>query len=261
MQEFMIRTYHRPRPLPAGRWRMTQRWNDLLFAHWPVSASQMDAVLPAGLQADTYQGSAWLGVVPFWLDRIKLRGIPPLPGTQSFPDLNVRTYVRDRETGNPGMYFFSLDASNLLAVAVARMFFHLPCHWAEMHIDQRTDREFAFYSRRRLLEEAGGLSRRAIAGSDRPGNWPKRAPARLSTSSWSVPVSSPSIVPASPFGRTFIMSRGRWRKLKPKLTTTTWPRPSASSFPTRSPSCTTRAAWRSTSGPRSCSGPCWRRAR
>ena len=153
MQEFMIRTYHRPRPLPSGRWRMTQRWNDLLFAHWPVPASQMDAVLPSGLQADTYQGSAWLGVVPFWLDRIKLRGIPPVPGTQSFPDLNVRTYVRDRETGNPGLYFFSLDASNLLAVAVARTFFHLPCHWAEMHIDQRTDREFAFYSRRRFSKK------------------------------------------------------------------------------------------------------------
>jgi uncharacterized protein YqjF (DUF2071 family) len=61
--------------------------------------------------------------------------------------------VRDRETGDPGLYFFSLEASNLLAVAVARMFFHLPCHWAEMHIDQKTDREFAFYSRRRFSKQ------------------------------------------------------------------------------------------------------------
>jgi uncharacterized protein YqjF (DUF2071 family) len=129
---------------------MTQRWNDLLFAHWPVPASSIQAHLPQGLVADTFQGSAWLGVVPFWLDRIKIRGVPPIPGTQSFPDLNVRTYVRDEHTGASGVYFFSLDASNLLAVGVARMFFHLPYHWAEMRLDQRSEREFSFYSRRRF---------------------------------------------------------------------------------------------------------------
>ena len=153
MQEYLIRTSHRPRPLPTGRWRMTQRWNDLLFAHWPVPPSVMDGVLPEGLQADTHQGSAWLGVVPFWLDRIKLRGLPSIPGTQSFPDLNVRTYVRDRETGTAGLYFFSLDANSLLAVAAARIFFHLPYHWAEMRFDKRSEREFSFYSRRRFSKK------------------------------------------------------------------------------------------------------------
>jgi uncharacterized protein YqjF (DUF2071 family) len=132
---------------------MTQRWNDLLFAHWPVPASSIDPLLPEGLQADTYQGSAWLGVVPFWLDRIKIRGVPPIPGMRNFPDLNVRTYVRDEQTGTPGVYFFSLDASYLAAVAVARVFFHLPYHWAEMRLDQRSEREFAFYSRRRFSSE------------------------------------------------------------------------------------------------------------
>jgi uncharacterized protein YqjF (DUF2071 family) len=129
---------------------MTQRWNDLLFAHWPVPASAIAPLLPEGLEVDTFQGSAWLGVVPFWLDRIKVRGMPPIPGMRSFPDLNVRTYVRDEHTGTPGVYFFSLDASNLLAVAVAHTFFHLPYHWAEMSLDQRSAREFAFYSRRRF---------------------------------------------------------------------------------------------------------------
>jgi uncharacterized protein YqjF (DUF2071 family) len=129
---------------------MTQRWNDLLFAHWPVPASSIAPLLPEGLQVDSFQGSAWLGVVPFWLDRIKVRGLPPIPGMRSFPDLNVRTYVRDEHTGTPGVYFFSLDASNLLAVAVAHTFFHLPYHWAEMSLDQRSEREFSFYSRRRF---------------------------------------------------------------------------------------------------------------
>ncbi|HXR39120.1 MAG TPA: DUF2071 domain-containing protein [Terracidiphilus sp.] len=132
---------------------MTQRWNDLLFAHWPVSAGAIAPLLPEGLEPDQFQGSAWLGVVPFWLDRIKVRGLPNLPGMRNFPDLNVRTYVRDDQTGTPGMYFFSLDATNLLAVALAHTFFHLPYHWAEMHLDQRSEREFSFFSRRRLTRQ------------------------------------------------------------------------------------------------------------
>jgi hypothetical protein len=132
---------------------MTQRWNDLLFAHWPVAAASIGALLPEGLQVETFQGSAWLGVVPFWLDRIKIRGVPPFPGTRSFPDLSLRTYVRDEYTGTQGVYCFSLDASNLLAVAVARAFFHLPYYWAEMRLDQRSEREFSFYSRRRFSSE------------------------------------------------------------------------------------------------------------
>ena len=129
MREFLVRTSHKPRPLPAGRWAMTQRWNDLLFAHWPIPAAQMEALLPDWLEADTFQGSAWLGAVPFWLDRIKIRGVPPIPGLRNFPDLNLRTYVRDQFTGTPGIYCFSVDASNLLAVAVAHMVYHLPYYW------------------------------------------------------------------------------------------------------------------------------------
>lgn len=150
MQEFRVRTSHRPRPVPAGRWAMSQRWNDLLFAHWPVSAAQIQALLPEALQVDTFQGSAWLGVVPFWMDRIRVRGVPALPGARSFPELNLRTYVRDPQSGGRGVYFFSLDAANLMAVAAARMFYHLPYYWAEMRLEQRSEREFGFYSRRRV---------------------------------------------------------------------------------------------------------------
>ena len=85
MREYLIRTSHSPRPLPSGRWQITQRWNDLLFAHWPVPAESLAALLPEGLEPDTFQGSAWLGVVPFWLDRIKVRGIPGIPGMPGMP--------------------------------------------------------------------------------------------------------------------------------------------------------------------------------
>jgi uncharacterized protein len=153
MREIKVRTSQRPRPLPPGRWAMTQRWNDLLFAHWRAPVSQVASLLPEGLHLDTFDGSAWLGVVPFWMDRIKVRGVFALPGARSFPELNLRTYVRDHRTGTPGVYFFSLDGANLLAVAVARSFYHMPYYWAEMQISAHSEREFSFYSRRRFVSK------------------------------------------------------------------------------------------------------------
>lgn len=154
MREIRLRTSHWPRPLPSGRWVMTQRWNDLLFAHWPVPAAQLAPLMPRELQVDTFQGSAWLGVVPFWMDRIKVRGVPSIPGARSFPELNLRTYVRDQGSGAAGVYFFSLDASNLLAVMAGRAFYHLPYYWADMRLEQRSEREFSFESRRRFRSQS-----------------------------------------------------------------------------------------------------------
>ncbi len=154
MREYLVRTSPSPRPLPSGRWVMTQRWNDLLFAHWPLPASSLAHLIPEGLQIDTFQGSAWVGVVPFWMDRIKFRGLPPMPFARSFPELNLRTYVRDQHSGIPGVYFLSLDAANPFAVLFARTIYSLPYFWAEMRLDQRSEREFSFYSRRRLSKQS-----------------------------------------------------------------------------------------------------------
>ena len=155
MREVLEKATHRPWPLPPGPWAMTQRWNDLLFAHWPLRISEIEALLPEGLEVDVFQGSAWLGVVPFWMDNIQMRGLPAIPGARQFPELNLRTYVRDTRTGTPGVYFFSLDAGNLLAVMVARSFFHLPYYWAQMSIKPVKfgtggEREFSYFSRRLL---------------------------------------------------------------------------------------------------------------
>jgi uncharacterized protein YqjF (DUF2071 family) len=133
---------------PAQDWVMTQQWDDLLFAHWPVSPAMVAAALPAGLDVDTCCGSAWLGVVPFRMDRIQLRGLPSVPGFRRFPELNLRTYVRDTLTGTPGVYFFSLDATNPFAVFVARSFFQLPYYWARMRMTTVAEREFSFTSTR-----------------------------------------------------------------------------------------------------------------
>jgi hypothetical protein len=150
MKDILSETGHRPWPLPRSAWTMTQRWNDLLFAHWPVPASEIASLLPHGLVADTFDGSAWVGVVPFWMDRIRLRGMPLIPGANHFPELNLRTYVRERHSNMAGVYFFSLDAANPAAVAVARAFFRLPYYWAHMRIDTKDQREFQYQSTRLL---------------------------------------------------------------------------------------------------------------
>lgn len=150
MNQILSTTEHRPWPLPKSPWVMTQRWNDLLFAHWPVPAIELAHLLPEGLTPDTFDGSAWVGIVPFWMDHVRVRAIPPIPGASRFPELNLRTYVRERHSNEPGVYFFSLDAANPFAVSAARMFFRLPYYWAHMKIQSKDNREF-HYSSERLL--------------------------------------------------------------------------------------------------------------
>jgi uncharacterized protein YqjF (DUF2071 family) len=103
---------------------------------------------------DIFDGQAWAGVVPFWMDQVRTRVAADaaftIPGTASFPELNLRTYVRSRLTGLAGVYFFSLDAASLLAVIGARTLFHLPYFWAAMRSDTRPDGSIDYRSQRLL---------------------------------------------------------------------------------------------------------------
>jgi uncharacterized protein len=103
---------------------MGQTWDDLLFAHWRVSAAAVREHVPAGLEVDERDGSAWLGVTPFLVTGLRARGMVPLPFVSSFLELNVRTYVT--HNGKPGIWFFSLDASSQVAVEAARRLYRLP---------------------------------------------------------------------------------------------------------------------------------------
>jgi len=145
MNSILSETIHRPWPLPLGPWIMAQTWHDLLFAHWPIPEAQLRPFVPRGLLIDTFAGQAWLGVVPFRMSRVRLRGTPPLPWLSAFPELNVRTYLT--AGGKPGVWFFSLDAANALAVAIARAWFHLPYFRARM--TSARDAEWILYRSRR----------------------------------------------------------------------------------------------------------------
>jgi uncharacterized protein YqjF (DUF2071 family) len=106
------------------------RWHDLLFAHWPVKPDVLRSYIPASLAIDTFDGTAWIGVVPFRMSEVVPRLVPPIPWLSAFPELNVRTYVIAE--GKPGVWFFSLDAGNPIAVELARDAFHLPYYNARM---------------------------------------------------------------------------------------------------------------------------------
>ncbi len=124
---------------------MAQGWCDLLFAHWRVPVEALRQRIPERLQIDTFGGEAWIGVVPFRMRGIRPRFLPAVPWLSAFAELNLRTYVRldDR----PGVFFFSLDAANPVAVALARRFFLLPYFRARMQCVDEGD-DLAYASRR-----------------------------------------------------------------------------------------------------------------
>lgn len=111
---------------------MRQTWHDLLFAHWPLPPERLRSLVPASLRLDTFDGHAWLGVVPFRMSGVAPRAVPALPGLSAFPELNVRTYVTVDD--KPGVLFFSLDAASRLAVELARFTFRLPYYHAAMSV-------------------------------------------------------------------------------------------------------------------------------
>ena len=134
----IARVSHRPWPVPSRSWSVAMRWHDLLFLHWPVPMDSLRPHVPRGLEIETFEGSAWLGVVPFRMTGVRPRWLPSFQGLSAFCELNVRTYVT--LGGRHGVWFFSLDAESRLAVHGARWRFHLPYYHARMalrSVDER----------------------------------------------------------------------------------------------------------------------------
>jgi uncharacterized protein YqjF (DUF2071 family) len=125
--ERLLRARVRPTRGPV----MRQRWDDLFFLHWEYDPAALQARLPAGLTIDTFAGKAYVGVVGFRMNAVRPAFLPALPWLSYFNELNVRTYVRDA-SGEPGVWFFSLDCDRAPAVAIARKCFGLPYEHAAM---------------------------------------------------------------------------------------------------------------------------------
>jgi len=130
---------------------MEQIWEHLLFIHWPIEKALIRPLIPEGLEIDTFEDQAWIGITPFRLTGLRLLSLPPIPGFSEFNEINVRTYVHHE--GKPGIWFFSLDASKIAPAIGARVFFGLPYYSAEIDFSRAT-REFRFDMHRNLVSDA-----------------------------------------------------------------------------------------------------------
>ena len=145
-QAATVRTVeHRPWPLAETRWAQAQTWENLLFAHWPLAYDDLRRLVPRELELQTHAGAAWLGITPFRVSGLRLRGMLPVPRLSTFLELNVRTYVTLED--KPGIFFFSLDANSAFAVEGARRLFKLPYFRAT--ISAEIDDSVEFSSARR----------------------------------------------------------------------------------------------------------------
>lgn len=135
---------------------MRQEWRNLAYLHWPHDPAVVQARLPRGLEVDTFQGTAWVGLVPFHMVGIAPRRRPAIPYLGTFPETNVRTYVLGPE--GPGVWFHSLDINRILPVAVARTTYRLPYAFSKMAIERRGD-TITYTTRRRWPQPRGARSR------------------------------------------------------------------------------------------------------
>ncbi len=152
---------------------MHQNWGKLLFLHWSVPVSILRPMIPGGLEIDTHDGGAWVSITPFTMWGIRPALLPAIPVLSDSHELNVRTYVH--AGGVPGVWFFSLDASNAIVVLAARLGFFLPYFRAEMRLDE-TAETIRFTSRR---TDPGGLPAEFSAVWTRGESLPAPAPESL----------------------------------------------------------------------------------
>lgn len=141
---------HRPWPLPNGEWAWRQSWLDLAFIHYRVAPATLRAVVPVGLTVQEFDGSAWVGLVPFRMAGVMRRGLPDVPGFSTFPELNLRTYVE--RDGKPGVWFFSLDAACWPIAIGGRRLYGLPYFHAKIALSREEKGWHHFASRRRAAD-------------------------------------------------------------------------------------------------------------
>lgn len=146
-------------PEPVKRAVMVQEWQDLAYIHWRYPIEEIQALLPAGVEVDSFDGSAWVGLIPFSMRNIGLPRTPAVPYFGSFPEVNVRTYVR--RNGIPGVWFFSLDVNRFLPALVARVSYFLPYCWGKAS-NKRTDTTLETEVRRRWPSRASTSIRVSI---------------------------------------------------------------------------------------------------
>ncbi|MEU8656079.1 YqjF family protein [Actinoplanes philippinensis] len=143
---------------------MIQQWRRMTFLHWRYPVDDVRPLLPPGLTPDTDDDRVWVGMLPFLMDEVRPPWLPPVPWLSTFPETNLRTYVRGPD-GGAGIFFFSLDAARLPAVAVARAGLNLPYRWSRMGM--RVHGDLTEYRGSRFAEPRGAGYRLRVRSGER----------------------------------------------------------------------------------------------
>lgn len=129
ISQLLLTTDHRPWHLPEHDWKYYQEWNNAIFLHWPVAPEQLKKFVPKELSIDTFNGQAWVSLVAFTMEKVRLRYLPGFPPLSNFDEINIRTYVK---RGNrDGVYFLSMEAGKRGACTVARQLSQLPYRYSQ----------------------------------------------------------------------------------------------------------------------------------
>jgi uncharacterized protein YqjF (DUF2071 family) len=144
---------------------MLHEWSTMTFLHWSYRPSVVQRLLPRSLEVESFDGRAWVGLLPFRMRHVRIPGLPAAPWLSQFPETNVRTYVRGPD-GQSAIWFFSLDAARLPAVLAARTTYWLRYFWADMGV-QEDGRRVRYHSRRRWPGSSGAACR-AVVELDEP---------------------------------------------------------------------------------------------
>ncbi len=149
-------------PIAVPRPVFRQAWTRLTYLHWPYDPAVVRPLLPPGVEPDVFEGSTWVGLIPFAMRGVSILSTPPLPHLSAFLETNVRLYSVGPD-GNRGVVFRSLEADRLLPVLAARAAYRLPYMWSAMRLDQRGD-EIIYTARRRWPGPAVGTRIRVRVG-------------------------------------------------------------------------------------------------
>lgn len=130
-QNILSDTSQRTYPIPPSEWKYYQQWHNTVFLHWAAPAEKIREMLPPGLEADTFNGYAWISLVAFEVKKMTVHSLPPIPYISNFREINVRTYVT--HNGIEGIYMFSIETDKLIEVLLTRTFIGLPYKKSEIN--------------------------------------------------------------------------------------------------------------------------------
>ena len=149
-----MRTDHLPFPMPERKHSLEQNWVSLTFMHWEVDPDILRAHVPEDLEIDLFDGKAYIGIIPFRMEKVRPRKLPSVPLISNFPEFNIRAYVTSN--GKSGVYFLTLDAQSYITCLYAPFAYSLPYKYAKCNLERNNQNGFIWHSKRR----SDGLSLR-----------------------------------------------------------------------------------------------------